>query len=185
MRRLFLQRSASLFDLGILPFHFCVLLEQQARLFLEFFVGLLQLFLLAFSRSSDSCSVRRLLLKLSIRFRQLGLPGLQFRCQRLRLFEQLFCPHRRSDRVQHDADDLGELIEERDMNVAELVEGCQFDDGFYLAFEQDGQNDHVHRRRLAQRRTDLDVIGRNFRQQDALLLERRLADNAFTGMNTA
>ncbi len=54
---------------------------------------------------------------------------------------------------------------------------------FTSPFEQDGQNDDVHGRRFAQSRADLDVIGRNFGQQDALLLERRLADESLTGMN--
>ena len=82
---LLFQRLAGLFDFAVLAFHFLVLVGQQAGLFLQFLVGLLQFFL----------------------------PGLQLLGQRLRLLEQVFRAHVGFDRVEHDADRFGELIEER------------------------------------------------------------------------
>ena len=129
-------------------------------------------------RSSDACSVRACCSSRVLVSRQLLLPGLQLRRQRLRLLQQLLGAHRRDDRVEHDADALGELIEEREVDLAEPLERRELDDGLDLALEQDRQHDDVHRRRLAEARGDLDVIGRHVREQDALLLERRLADQA-------
>ena len=72
------ERGSSLFDFGIFPLHFFVLLEQQAGFFLEFFVGLLQFFLLSFQPFFGFLQRTCLLLKLSIRFRQFGLSGSHF-----------------------------------------------------------------------------------------------------------
>ena len=82
--RLFLQRAAGLLDFLVLPFHFDVALGELLRLLLELLVGLLQFLLL----------------------------GLQFAGELLRLLQQAFGLHRRLDRVEHDADAIGELLEE-------------------------------------------------------------------------
>ena len=66
--------------------------------------------------------------------------------QRLALLQQLLGPHGGRDGVQHDAHALRELIEERQVNVAELVEGGQLDDRLHFAFEQHRQHDDAERR---------------------------------------
>ena len=71
-----------------------------------------------------------------------------------------------------------QLIEEDLMDRAEGVERRQLDHGLDLALEQDRQHDDVERRRLAEARTDVDVIVRRVRHQDALFLERALTDQA-------
>ena len=53
--------------------------------------------------------------------------------QRLRLLEQLLGAHVRLDRVEHDADDLGELVEERSGGSSlNALEGGELDDGLDL-----------------------------------------------------
>ena len=79
-----LERAARFFDLAGALLDFFVLLGQQARFLLELFVGRTELFLLR----------------------------LQFGRERLRLLEQFFRSHVGRDRIEHDADRLGELIEE-------------------------------------------------------------------------
>ena len=64
------------------------------------------------------------------------------------------------------------------MDLAERQEARELDDRLHLALEQDRQHDDVARRRLAEPRRDLDVVVGNVRQQDRLLLERRLPDEA-------
>ena len=60
---------------------------------------------------------------------------------------------------------------------------CSTDDKLHhrldLAFEEDRQHDDVRGRRFAKTRADLDVILRHIREEDALLLERGLADQSF------
>ena len=74
--------------------------------------------------------------------------------------------------------DSHELLEEREMRRAEALEAGQLDDRLDLALEDDRQDDDVVRRRLAQAARDRDVFLRWIHQQDALLLERALADEA-------
>ena len=123
---LFLQRLAGLLDFLVLALDLDVLLGQQPGLLLQLLVGLLQLLLLA-----------------------LQLPG-----QRLRLLEQVLGAHVGLDRVEHDADAFGQLIEERLVGRAEALEGGQLEHGLDLALEQDRQHDDVGGRRLAQARGD-------------------------------
>ena len=73
-----------LLHLLVLVLHLDVLVGEEARLLLQLLVGVLQLFLLA----------------------------LELRGERLRLPEQVLGPHIGLDGVDHDADALGELIEE-------------------------------------------------------------------------
>ena len=82
--RLFLQRAARLLDFLVLALHFDVAFGELLRLLLELLVGLLQLVLLR----------------------------LQFAGELLRLLEQAFGLHRRLDAVEHDADAVGQLLEE-------------------------------------------------------------------------
>jgi hypothetical protein len=88
---------------------FDVLLGQQLRLVFQLGVGLLELFLLA----------------------------LEFLGERLGLLQQVLGTHVRLDRVQHDADRLGQLVEERLVRRAEPVEAGQLHDGLHLALEHD------------------------------------------------
>ena len=81
---LFFEGLAGLLDFLVLAFDFLVLVGEQAGLLLQFLVGVLQLFL----------------------------AGLQLLGQRLRLLEQVFRPHVGFDGVEHDADRLGQLLEE-------------------------------------------------------------------------
>ena len=82
---LLFQRLPGLLDLLVLPLDFLVLVGQQAGLLLQLLVGVLQLLL----------------------------PGLELLGERLGLLEQALRPHVGLDRVEHDADRLGELVEER------------------------------------------------------------------------
>ena len=81
---LLLERAARLLDLVVLAFDLDVLLSQLLRFERQLFVGLLQL----------------------------GLPRLQLGRQLLRLLQQVLGPHRRFNRVEDDADRLGQLFEE-------------------------------------------------------------------------
>ena len=112
---LLFQRLAGLFDFLVLAFDFLVLVGEQAGLFLQLLVGVLQFFL----------------------------PGLQLLGQRLRLLEQVLGAHVGFDRVEHDADALGQLVEERLVRRVEALEGGQFQDGLDLAFEDDRQHEDV------------------------------------------
>ena len=154
---LFFQRLLGLLHFLILGFHFGLLLGQQLRFFLQLGVGLLQLKLLA----------------------------LQLFGQRLALLQQLLGPHGRGDGVQHDADGLRELIEERQVNIAELAERRQLDGGLHVAFKQHRQHHDADRRRAAQAGIDPDVIARNVRYQDALLLLGALPDQSLADLRTA
>ena len=73
--------------------------------------------------------------------------GLQLARQRLRLREQLLRAHVRPDRVQHDADRLGDLLQERPVDLADLLQRRQLDDAEDLLLEDDRQDDDVARRR--------------------------------------
>ena len=104
--------------------------------------------------------------------------ALQLFGQRLALLQQLLGPHGGANRVQHDADGLRELIEKRQVNIAELAERGQLDGRLYVAFEQHRQHHDADRSRAAQAGIDPDVIARDVGDQDALLLLGALADQA-------
>ena len=82
------------------------------------------------------------------------------------------------DRVEHEPDALGELIQERLVGRAERRERRQLDHGAHRALEQDRQHDDVERRRLAETGVDPDVVAGHVGEQDPLLLQRALADEA-------
>ena len=154
---LFLQRLARLLDLLVLALDFLVLVREQPRLFLELLVGLLQLLL----------------------------PALQLLRERLRLREQVLGPRVGLDRVDDDADALGQLIEERLVRRAEALERRELEHALDLAFEDDRQHEDVLRRRRAEPGEDRDVVERHVRQQDLLLLDRALADEALAQLELA
>src|SRR6185295_17977761 len=78
--------------------------------------------------------------------------------------------------VEHDADRLGELVEEGLVGRAEPLERGELDDGLDLPLEEDGHDDDVERGRLPEAARDRDVIPGRVEEEDLLLLERALAD---------
>jgi hypothetical protein len=125
---LLLERLARELDLAVLQLDVAVLLAEQRRLLLQLLVGLAQLLLLglqqlldalsdcaccsssAFERRSSSCWEVQLLGAL-----------LQLAGELLGLLEQLLGALVGDDRVEHDAERLGELLEERRVDVGELA----------------------------------------------------------------
>ena len=91
--RLLFERAAGLLDFLVLALDLDVLLGELLRLRRQLLVGLLQL----------------------------GLPRLQLDRQLLRLLQQVLGPHRRFDRVEHDADRLRQLLEERQVGRRERL----------------------------------------------------------------
>ena len=147
------EREPRLLDLAVLVLHLHVLLGEQAGFLRQLFVGVLQLLLAA----------------------------LQLGGERLRLLEQALGAAVRLDVVQHHADALHELVEERQVGRAELVEGRQLDHRLDLLLEQDRQHHRIARQRLAQAGGDPIVLARHAAHDDALLLERALADQSLAG----
>ena len=123
---LFFQRAAGLLDFLILALDFDVALGELLGLLLELLVGLLQLSLLR----------------------------LQFAGELLRLLEQALGLHRRLDRVEHDADRGGELLEEHGLQRGEFVDRSELDHRLDLVLEQHRQHDGVARRQPEQSRRD-------------------------------
>jgi hypothetical protein len=70
------------------------------------------------------------------------------------------------------------------VDVAEPVERGELDDRLDLALEHDRQDDDVERLGLAEAAVDLDVVVGDVGQEDALLLEGALADQALAERNT-
>ena len=147
LRRLLLERLARLLDLLVLPLDLDVLDHELARLLLELLVRLLELLLLALELSRE----------------------------RLRLAQQLLRAGVGLDRVEDDPDALRELLEEGQVRVAEPLEGGELDDGLHLPLEEHGQHHDVERGGLPEARGDAHVVRRHVGEEDALLLEGRLA----------
>ena len=148
--RLLLDEPLRLLDLLVLRLDLAVLLGQERGLLGEILVGLRQLLL--------------------ARLELLGL--------RLRLLEEPLRHRRGVDRVQHEADALRQLVQECLVGRAEGRERRQLDHGQHRSLERNREHDDVQRRRLAEARVDLDVVGRNVGQQDPLLLQGALADQS-------
>ena len=110
-----LERPAGVLDLEVLDLDGAVLLGQQARLLLQLGVALLQLALLRLQ-------LARLVLQLG------GEP--------LRLHEQGLGAGAGDDRVQRDADDLHQLLEELQVHDAERPERRELHDAEHLLLEQ-------------------------------------------------
>ena len=105
-----LESFASLLHLLVLALHLHVLVGEEAGLFLQLLVGVLELFL----------------------------PALQLSRERLGLGEEVLRPHVRLDGVDHDADALRQLIEEGLAGGIERIEGGELEDGLDLPFEVHG-----------------------------------------------
>ena len=147
---LLLDESLGELDLLVLALDLDVLLGEAARLLAEVLVGAAQLLL----------------------------ARLQLLCLGLGLLEQVLGEGVGLDRVEHQPDALGELVEECLVGRAEAAERGQLDDGADRALEEDRQHDDVQRRGLAEARVDRDVVARDVGEEDALLLLRALADEA-------
>src|SRR5579859_5270548 len=150
--RLLLQGAAGLLDFLVLALDLDVALGKLLRLLLELFVGLLQLLLL--------------------RLQHLG--------ELLRLLEQAFGLHRRLDRVEHDADRGGELLEEHGLQGGELVDRGELDHRLDLVLELHRQHENVARLGLEQCRADRHRVVGHVGDQQAAPVERALADQTFT-----
>src|SRR5215471_5461909 len=71
------------------------------------------------------------------------------------------------------------------MDIAETLEGGQFDHSLDMPLKQDRQHDNIWRRCFTKPGTDLDVAWGNLRKKDALLFERTLSNQPFTGFKPA
>ena len=78
--------------------------------------------------------------------------------ERLRLLEQVLRPHVGLDRVEHDADRLGQLIEERLVRRVEALERRQLEHALDLPSKMTGSTMMLQRRRLAEAGGDADVV---------------------------
>ena len=152
---LLLERAPRLLDLLVLALDLDVLLGQLLRLLGQLLVGLLQL----------------------------GLLRLQLAGELLRLLEQAFGLHRRLDRVQHDADAGGQLLEEGEVRGRELVQRGQAEHRLDLALEDHREDDDVARQRGEEDPADRHGVRRHVGDQHALPVARDLADEAFAELH--
>jgi hypothetical protein len=150
LRRLFFERATRLFDFLILALDLDVLFGQLLRLLRQLFVGLLQFLL----------------------------PGLQLRRQLLRLLQQAFGLHRRLDAVHQNADAIGELFEEGEVDRRKFVERRQAENRLDFALEHDRENDQAARHRLEHRGADRNSVRRQAGHENALLVDDALAEEA-------
>src|SRR5262249_14392048 len=117
-----------------------------------------------------------LLLELGVRALELVLADLELGRERLRLLQQVLGARVRLDRVEHDPDRLHELVEEALVRRAEALERRELDDGLDGAVEDDREDEDVQRGSLAEPGRDLNVVRWDVREEDLLLLDRRLPD---------
>ena len=83
--------------------------------------------------------------------------------------------------VEHDADALGELFEEREIRRREGVERGQFDDGLDVPFEKQRQHHDARRAGVPEAGTNPGVVGGHVAQDDPLLVHGTLADEPLAG----
>ncbi len=98
-------------------------------------------------------------------------------------FEQPLGLHRRLDAVQHDADRVGELLQEGHLRRREGADRCQLDDGLDLVLEQHRQHHEILRDDAQQRRADRDGVERDVGDQPLALVDGALADQAFAELH--
>ena len=138
-----------------------LLLERRARRSISRFFTSMSRFC-RLSSAAFSCELLVGLLELArLRLQLLG--------QRLRLLEQLLGAHVGDDRVEHDADRLGELLEERAVDLAERPQRGQLDDARPAPRTATGSTTMLRRRRLAEPGRDLHVVLGTFGDEDRLL----------------
>jgi len=147
-----LQAAAGFLDLAVLGFDLGILVGQLVRLAFQLGVDVLEF----------------------------GLLRLEFVFELLRLLaQQHLGAGRRLDRIEHDAQAVRQLVQEVQVDRLERLERGQLDHRLHLALEQDRQQHDIARTGLAQPGHDLNVVVRQVGDQDALLLERGLAHQAF------
>jgi hypothetical protein len=93
------------------------------------------------------CSARRLAWRPEVLVRrpQLLLLRAELLGEGLRLLQQVVGEHVGLDRVEDEADALGDLVEEREVRGAERGERCELDDGSHGTLEDHREDDDVHR----------------------------------------
>ncbi len=123
LRGLVFDQRARAVDLAVFALNLALLFAEQAGALLQLLVGLLQLLLLGLELFLRLLQGLGLGLQLDVTPLQLGLLVLQLRGEGLRLLEQHLGALRRADRVDHDAQSLGELLEERGVDLRVTVEG--------------------------------------------------------------
>ncbi len=151
---------------------------QLLGLLLELLPRELDLAVLALDLALLGGELTGLLLELLVRLLQLLLLGLELVGHALGFTEQLVGAHRRLDGGDDDAEALHQLLQERELRVTEALERRELEDALDLRLERDGNDDDVERLRLPQRGIDADVVLRDVRHEDALLLAGRLPDEA-------
>ena len=151
LRGLLLDRAPRELDLGVLALDLRVLRGEELSLLGELLVRLLELPLL------------RLLLER----------------EPLGLLEQKLRAHRDLDVVEHDADDVGELLEQRDVLRGELAQARELDDRFDGALEQHRQHDDGPRLEVDEAGRDPHRARRQVLEHDSAALVRALPDQAF------
>ena len=170
-----LERQLGQFDLPVLALDLRLLGGQLPSLLLQLLVRPPHLLLLPLQEFLGSPQRRGLLLQAGVALLEFLLLGLQLLGQRPRLCEQLLGARGGLDRVEHDADALGELVEEVEVDVVKGVERGQLDDGPDLALEEHRQDGDVAGPRAAQARGDWDVIVRHLGEHQPLLLQGGLS----------
>ena len=98
---------------------------------------------------------------------------------RLRLFEQILGAGAGLDGVDHDADRLGELIQEHLVGLTERTERGQLHHALDLPLEQNRQDNDIMRLGLAQTRRDAEIMFGHIGKQDFLAFDGTLTDQAF------
>src|SRR5437899_10255485 len=83
------------------------------------------------------------------------------------------------DRVQDDTDAFRQLHQESLMDLAEQVEGAQFNHRLDLPLEKHRQHHDVQWRSVAQPGGDLDIVSRYVGQRDPLLFKGALPYQTF------
>jgi hypothetical protein len=138
---LLFQSAASLLDFLILALHLVVLFGELLSLLRQLLVCLLQFLLL----------------------------GLQLGSQLLRLLQQAFGLHCRLNRVEHDPDRRGELLEKSQMRRGERAQAGELNHRFHAIFKQHRQHNDVLGNRLEQAGADgCGLLGQITNQHAAL-----------------
>ena len=115
---------------------------------------------------------------------QFGLPRLQFEGELLRLLQQVLGSHRGFDRIQHDANRLGELFEEGQVGRREGFQRRQLDHGLGVTLEQHRQHDDVRGSGRAEARMHACVVLRHAGQQNTLFFQRALPDQPLAELDS-
>ena len=155
---LLLQRHLGLLDLLVLLLHLRLLAGEELGLDLQLRVGRLQLVLLLAQQLLGLLQRAGLLLQPLVGLGERLLLRLQALGEGLALLEQLLGPHIGGDRVEHDADALGELLEEGQADLVELVERGQLEHRLGFALEQNGEHHQAPGWGFAETGAHLDVV---------------------------